>query len=167
MAYKLSDITEQTEFELIEWRNKLRLAYDDRIKGRIDNTTANALARLAAQSLIAVELQLRVRSVSGVAPDGDSSLLLLIDSALFYNGENAVGWEGTAAELERALTGKNSPVRFEAQELCRYSTALGQSLGYAERENPHRIHRRLLNGRTLWKIDPPIQEEPHLCQKIA
>lgn len=82
----------------------------------------------------------------------EMKLLELIDTHLFdspCSGE----WEGLAAELEEKLRDECGAAT--VGRLFYHNTACGQLLGELRRRMPNRVDRRILHGRTLWKIRPP------------
>ena len=151
--------TDTQEKDLLTIHAELNEIFQDRRANLMDNETARVLVRCCSKKLMAIDLLLRVRQV--VVPDTFSEVdwLALIDRAVFANGENPMGWEGSGAELETILTGTTSPVRIKAREHIRHTSAMGQALGVASKAHPDRIHRRILNGYTIWMILPPEEAE--------
>ena len=84
-------------------------------------------------------------------------LLSLIDGEVFHNPCAEEPWEDTAEALERKLTGPNSHCRHEAQNLFSFNTACGVFLGRLAKLKPERVSERRIQGRRLWKIEPPSQ----------
>lgn len=95
-----------------------------------------------------------LQMMSVLAPE--TKMLELIDTTLFP--KDAVSWtvwRGKASELEKELCGPNSSMAHEARKLLLYNTACGQYLGRLENMHPDRIGRRMLDGYTVWEIQPP------------
>lgn len=84
-------------------------------------------------------------------------LLSLVDGEVFRGPGAEELWEDTAEELERKLTGPNSNCRREAQNLFSFNTACGVFLGRLAKLKPERVSERRVQGRRLWKIEPPPQ----------
>ncbi len=82
-------------------------------------------------------------------------LLALVDGELFHNPLEEGAWEGTAVELEKILRGPRSQYQHEARSLFSFTTACGVYLGRLARRVPERISERRVNGRRLWRIEPP------------
>lgn len=84
-------------------------------------------------------------------------LLSLVDGEIFHNPCAEEAWEDTAEALERRLTGPNSHCRHEAQNLFKFNTACGVFLRRLAKLKPDRVSERRVQGRRLWKIEPPSQ----------
>ena len=83
----------------------------------------------------------------------DETLLTLIDSELFRNGQPT--WEGGAEELQRELTKDGSPCAREARQLLNWNGACARYLGRLHRAHPERIVRIHHNRARKWLIYHP------------
>jgi len=86
-------------------------------------------------------------------------LLELIDDLYFSaDGEEAaltVAVEKKSGDVQKELLEKNS---FEAGKILRYPGACGSHLGKLARSHPERVSKRVVNGTTIWTINPPVKE---------
>jgi hypothetical protein len=86
-------------------------------------------------------------------PRNDETLLTLIDSELFSNGQPT--WEGGAEELQRELTKDGSACAREARQLLTWNGACARLLGRLHHAHPERIGRIHHNRARKWLIYPP------------
>lgn len=93
-----------------------------------------------------------LRAIDDLSPE--QRLLSLIDMELFSVPENGF-WEGSAAELERRLTGENSECAYEARRLLSFNTACGSYLGRLAKKHSNRIKQQRTNDLRGWKILSP------------
>jgi len=61
-------------------------------------------------------------------------------------------WEGSAVQLQQALTEHNAKFEQEARQLLTWANACGTYLGRLAKQFPDRYSSRGLHGTTLWKI---------------
>jgi hypothetical protein len=87
-------------------------------------------------------------------------LMELIDRTVFGNRYHREAWEGSAAELETAM--RDGDFAPHVQRLLRHQNTCGTYLGrlkdYDEAGIRGRITSRLVNGYTVWMIQPPNHE---------
>ena len=88
-----------------------------------------------------------------------TKVLELIDTEIFRLERRVM--EYTSSELERSLTRDSSSVAREAKLLFGYSSACGAYLGRLAKDFPERVTKRILHGKTRWRIQPPPVEENH------
>jgi hypothetical protein len=73
-------------------------------------------------------------------------------------------WVGSSAELERRLTDDNCAYRNDAKRLFNWRDACGTFLGKAAKSKVEfvagRVSSRVLRGKTVWTITPPLRDEP-------
>jgi len=94
----------------------------------------------------------------------EDRLLELIDLQFFRNPMRRDPWTGSAAELERKLTGDDGKCQREAQRLLSWSAACGSYLArLAKADRPHtagRVTARSSGGGVkTWTINPPSAVE--------
>jgi hypothetical protein len=83
-------------------------------------------------------------------PRNDETLLTLIDSELFSNGQPS--WEGGAEELQRELTKDGSACAREARLLLNWNGAAARYLGRLWRCHPERVQRLSHEDARRWRI---------------
>ncbi len=93
-----------------------------------------------------------LQTLDDLAPE--RQLLDLIDTELF-SGILVEPWEGKAEELEQRLTGSESKSSYAARRLLGFRAACGTYLGRLVKKHPERISRRVLDGHSVWRVDPP------------
>jgi hypothetical protein len=82
-----------------------------------------------------------------------NTLLDLIDQAKPWEVDTE--WEGPATELRQILC-NNDKTRRDAERILYWTNACGQYLGELEKTHKDRLKSRRVNGRTKWRILPPI-----------
>jgi hypothetical protein len=92
-----------------------------------------------------------LQAIDELAPE--FRLLALVDDQIFRDEDDT--WEDTAAQLERILTGENSPCRFEARKLLSFGSSCGTYLGRLAKKCQGRVSFRRIHGQTTWRIKPP------------
>jgi hypothetical protein len=83
-------------------------------------------------------------------------MLNIIDHGLI-NIRAGHEWTGAAVELQRELTEKDGKMAYEARQLFAWTNACGTYLGRLEKQFPERFARRVINGVTIWAIQPPTK----------
>jgi hypothetical protein len=83
-------------------------------------------------------------------PRNDETLLTLIDSELFSNGQST--WEGGAEELQRELTKEGSACAREARQLLNWNGAAARYLGRLWCRHPERVERLSHQDARRWRI---------------
>ena len=86
--------------------------------------------------------------------DPSTRFLHIIDDAEFSGEGPHTAFSGKASDLERKLR-DNNRVSFDVEKLLRFSSACGTYLARIERNYPDRISSRVLDGHTVWTIQPP------------
>ena len=90
-----------------------------------------------------------LKSLNELAPE--ERLLFLIDSILFYSSTDRRSWTGSAAELERCLTG-NKFYGVEARKLLGYHTSCGTYLGRLAKRYTNRVEKKRAGGERMWTL---------------
>ena len=90
-------------------------------------------------------------AVDALSPE--ARLLTIIDTAVF--AVRAAAWEGTADQLEKELTDRDSAVSFEARRLFTFNTACGVYLARLSKKHPARFQHSRDSDRRRWTIEPP------------
>ncbi len=88
----------------------------------------------------------------------EEKLLELIDARLFHKDSESslwVPWEGKSSELELELTAASASTSYEARRLLYFNSACGSFLGRLAQRHPERVSKRICEGYTIWKINPP------------
>jgi hypothetical protein len=93
-----------------------------------------------------------LRTLDDLAPE--TQLLDLIDAELF-SGPLGDAWEGKAEVLEKLLTGNESGSSYAARRLLGFRAACGTYLGRLAKKHSPRVFRRVLDGHSIWTIEPP------------
>ena len=93
-----------------------------------------------------------LRTLDDLAPE--SQLLEIIDAELF-GGPLPEAWEGKSEELEKRLIGSDSGNAYAARRLLGFRAACGTYLGRLAKKHPARVSRRVLDGYSLWNVEPP------------
>src|SRR5215470_6741685 len=93
-----------------------------------------------------------LQALGTLAPE--ARLFEIVDAALF-DSPAAGSWEGTAAELERKLTGDSSKLRREAARLFSFPLACGTYLGRLHKLYPQRFESQHTRKGNQWTINPP------------
>jgi hypothetical protein len=98
-----------------------------------------------------------LRTLDDLAPE--NQLLDMIDSELFSGPAPGI-WEGKAEDLEKRLTGSESGSAYAARRLLSFRAACGTYLGRLAKKRSERVSRRILDGHSLWIIEPqkPVGE---------
>lgn len=92
----------------------------------------------------------------------EAKLLELIDARFWSSGQlgNLEEWKGRAADLEAALTEKESSTTYEARKLLVFSSACGQYLARLAKQFPERVQPAgTVKGYQRWVIKPPVDED--------
>ena len=92
-----------------------------------------------------------LRTLAELAPE--SKLAELIDAELF-SVMPAPDWTGSAAELERRLTG-SSQLGYDARRVLTFNTACGVYLSRLALKHPDRYRRAKLHEGNVWTIQAP------------
>lgn len=88
-----------------------------------------------------------LRQLDDLAPE--FRLRRLIDESIVHPGDE---WQGSADELERKLTEKDSATQYEARRLFSFNTACGVYLGRLAKRFPERfVNKHTMRG-NLWTI---------------
>jgi hypothetical protein len=95
--------------------------------------------------------------LSALAPE--TRLLQLVDVVLWEEDKDQgmidQKWEGKSMDLEAEL--RSSPrFSYEAEKVLRFNGACPAYLGKLSKTQPARISKRVINGYTLWTINPPL-----------
>lgn len=86
-------------------------------------------------------------------------LLELIDILYFAADEQETvhtAVDKKSGEVQKDLMDKDS---FEAGKILRYPGACGSHLGKLARSHPERVSKRIVNGASIWTINPPAKQE--------
>lgn len=97
-----------------------------------------------------------VDEISALAPE--AKLLTLIDACLF-SGPDPFDWEGTAEELEKKLTDKDSGTDYEARRLLSWNTACGVYLARLVKKYPARFIQHRGKAGRRWIIKAPTNDD--------
>ena len=89
----------------------------------------------------------------------EQRLLSLIDDCVFRY-HRKYDFEGPSISLERMLTEDQYSLCYEARNLLRAQNSCGAYLGRLTKYKDARVSQRILNGQTLWHIDPPAEFQP-------
>ena len=81
----------------------------------------------------------------------------LVDSVLFSSFDQLF-WEGTAAELERILTTRDSFGQDQARRLLNWQNSAGTYLSRLCKLNPSRYSKRIVNGKKIYTIKRQARE---------
>ncbi len=82
-------------------------------------------------------------------------LLDMIDEVLFGDPKTSRVWDNKAEVLARALKDKDGPCAHDARKLLGHPNTCGTYLGRLLRKEPGRFGKRIVNGHTIWTIQPP------------
>ncbi|MCX7010674.1 MAG: hypothetical protein NTY53_26090 [Kiritimatiellaeota bacterium] len=96
-----------------------------------------------------------LEEISALSPE--AKLLTLIDTALF-SAPVKLDWLGTAEELEKILTNKDSGTDYEARRLLAWNTACGVYLQRLAKKYPERFAQRRDKSSRRWFIKAPTSD---------